>query len=118
MNAPNGPTVSDAEIIVAGLEIRRGFGSDQVWGWRTCTSKHCHNHGGEHNVYLPGEYRPLYPLDVSDKGCASGIYLAGRDWLWVAYGPWIALVRCYTRRDDMHRAGCKWRTRRLVVVGP
>ena len=99
------PEIEDSSIISAGLEID----GEYVYGYRTKESQHVAGTTYEVGVYTA----PWFSTDTTE--CHPGIYLASREWLGRNYiGKKI--VRCRTLRKDLHKAGEKWRTRRLEVL--
>jgi hypothetical protein len=102
------PPITDEQLLESGLEPR----GDRVYGWRTSTSRYV---GSTQYVERPDPYVAPY-FSVSPTECHPGIYLASREWLRTNdYGE--PLVRCYCLRAELHRAGDKYRCRRLWIVG-
>ena len=99
------PEIEDSSIIFAGLEID----GEYVYGYRTKESQHVTGTTYEVGVYTV----PWFSIDITE--CHPGIYLASREWLDRNYSG-KKIVRCRTLRKDLHKAGEKWRTRRLEVL--
>jgi hypothetical protein len=102
------PPIDDDVLLDAGLEIV----GDRVYGWRTARSQHVGS-----TVYSPGSEHVAPWFSVAETECHPGIYLAGEVWL-DRNAVDLPRVRCWTLRNDLHRAGDKFRCRKLNVVGP
>ena len=103
------PAVDTGAVMHSGMELEWRDGEMWVRGWRTERSQHVGT-----TTYTPGEYTaPVFSVAPTD--CHPGMYLAGRDWLAEHYDEDVPLVRCRCRLADLHHAGDKWRTKRLVV---
>jgi hypothetical protein len=93
------PTLSDEEIIKAGLEID----GEWVYGWRTKQSQMVGD-----TIYEPGVYTAsVFSVDT-ETSCHPGIYIAGEKWLKDNYSN-TEIVRCRCRRIELLHAGDKWR---------
>ena len=100
------PPISDDDITSAGLEIV----GDRVYGWRTRDSQHVGS-----TTYEPGKCYTAQYFSIADTECHPGIYLASAEWLNKCYQGRV-IVRCYCLRSELHKAGDKWRCKRLWVV--
>jgi hypothetical protein len=100
------PTLSDEEIIKAGLEID----GEWVCGWRTKRSRVVGN-----TIYESGVYTaPVFSVDTNSE-CHPGIYISGKTWLKENYSD-VEIVRCRCRRIELLHAGNKWRCKQLEVL--
>jgi hypothetical protein len=100
------PTLSDEEIIKAGLEID----GEWVCGWRTKRSRVVGN-----TIYESGVYTaPVFSIDTNSE-CHPGIYISGKTWLKENYSD-VEIVRCRCRRIELLHAGNKWRCKQLEVL--
>lgn len=100
-------TIADSYFTKKGFEVD----SDFVYGYRTKRSRHCGN-----TTYEVGqEYTAPYFSVSSDTDCHPGLYFATLDWLQLNYGS-TDLVKVKARKDEVIKAGNKWRAKRLWVI--
>lgn len=105
------PTVDDW----GGLDVREAdgpVGRDlYVYGARTVRSEHCGD-----TEYVPGRCYVAPHFSVAPTECHPGIYLATHEWLDEGDYSTARVEVCALARET-HRAGDKFRTKRLWVLG-
>ena len=103
------PEIKTEEIIDAGLQIDDDNDA-YVIGWRTAVSQHCGD-----TIYASGKTYTAPWFSVSSTECHPGLYLAGEAWLAESYSD-VKTIRVRCLRSDLHKAGNKWRCRKLEVL--
>jgi len=86
--------------------------SDTCWvyGWRVEKSV-----TSGRTYYILGKHTAPY-FSTSNTKRNPGLYLSSREWLEKNY-PRRRIVRVRCRRKNLHKAGDKWRCRKLEVLG-
>ncbi len=101
------PQMSSKQIVGAGFRLDGDF----VFGYHTKGSMVCGN-----EIYEPGKVytAPWFSVDQFTD-CHPGLYIAPKSWL-EQYYPLVPLVYACCRRDQLLKAGDKFRTKTLLIL--